>query len=123
MIEDEDNSVEYESIREEWRDDALCAQTIKSKPYMLGAWDGPNEDKVSHPYSDQAAKVCVSGCPVRDICLQRALDNPKAQGIRGGYEFDGGRLPVAKAREIRDTTNAVIGEHQSLGRPKKAAEA
>jgi hypothetical protein len=112
---------EYESLFEPWRDKAKCFKVSSEKPYMMGAWDGPNEDKISHPYSEAAAEICLT-CPVRLLCLQGALSNPRAQGIRGGYTFDKGRLPVAQAREIRDTLGLTIGEHQSLGRPKKRNE-
>lgn len=102
----------------EWRDDSRCEDIIQKKPYMRGAWDGPNEDGVSHPYYEQAEKECLK-CPARLFCLQDALLDPEAQGIRGGYTFDGGRLPVAKAREIRDTTDLKLGAHQKTGRAKQ----
>ncbi len=100
-----------------WRTQSLCAATIKDQPFMQGAWDSPNEDGDRHPFFEEAKKLCLS-CPVRNACLQDALDDTEADGTRGGYEFDNGRLPVAKAREIRDTTDLVLGEHQSTGRPK-----
>lgn len=84
---------------------------------MQGAWDSPNEDGDHHPFAEDAKKICLE-CPVRLLCLQDALDDTEADGIRGGYEFDYGRLPVAKAREIRNTLGLTIGEHQSTGRPK-----
>jgi hypothetical protein len=100
-----------------WRDKAACAAAIKETPSLLGAWDGRDTEEDPHPFAENAKKICL-GCKVRNMCLQDALNDEEAQGIRGGYDFDAGKLPVAVAREIRDTMGLVIGEHQSTGRPK-----
>lgn len=34
--------------------------------------------------SQEAKKVCASGCPLRDFCLQYALENGEEYGIWGG---------------------------------------
>lgn len=34
--------------------------------------------------SQEAKKVCASGCPIRDFCLQFALENREEFGIWGG---------------------------------------
>jgi hypothetical protein len=115
----DDDEVDTEPLDADWRDESACGFETKNSPFMAGAWDGPNEDGVSHPYAEQATEICIKRCPVRDICLQSALNNPKAQGIRGGYVFDNGRLPVAVAREIRDTMDLVPGPHQSLGKASR----
>lgn len=110
----------HDSVHAEWRDEARCKVEIDNYPDLLGAWDGPNEDGVSHPLAEIAAEICVKKCAVREQCLRAALSNPEAQGTRGGYTFDGGKVPVAIAREIRDTMDLQPGAHQSVGRPKKA---
>lgn len=102
-----------EDIQEAWRDEAACEAAIKEKPYLAGAWIA--ED---HPYRDDARKICL-GCKVRIECLMGALQNEEAEGMRGGYWFDAGKLPVAVAREIRDTMDLEISPWQSTGRPKK----
>lgn len=102
-----------EDLYAPWRDDAACDAITQAKPYMGTAWV-----KEDHPYSEDAKRICL-GCDVRLKCLQAALDNPEADGLRGGYWFENGRLPVAVAREIRDTLPVVISSRQSLGRPKK----
>ena len=101
-----------------WRDEAECALVVEIKPYMQGAWDGPNEEDIRHPYSDQAQEICQTECAMRLMCLKTALTNPEAQGLRGGYEFDGGTVPVADAREIVQEHNLQISSYQSLGRPR-----
>lgn len=101
-----------------WRDDALCAAIPEKEPALIGAWDGPNEDGDSSPFSAYAQSVCISQCTVRLACLASALRNPEAQGLRGGYIFDGGTVPVAKAREIRDTLGMKLPPWQSAGRAK-----
>lgn len=102
-----------------WRDDAPCASLPEQNEILIGAWDGPNEDGDQSPFTDYAVSVCVSQCKVRIECLASALRNPEAQGIRGGYIFDGGTVPVAKAREIRDTLGLKLPPWQSAGRAKQ----
>lgn len=101
------------SDQEVWEDSSLCAIEAKKDEVLAAAWI--QED---HPLQAYAKKVCLR-CPVRLICIQDALEDEEAQGVRGGYEFDAGTLPVAVAREIRDTLGLKIGAHQSTGRPKK----
>jgi hypothetical protein len=96
-----------------WRDDAACEKARFENPLLDVAWI----DEESQ-FKKEATKICLS-CKVRLVCLQDALDDPEAQGIRGGYEFDGGKLPVAQAREIRDTLDLRIGSHQSTGKGVK----
>lgn len=57
---------------EEWRDEALCAQTDPDL-FVIDKGDS----------SAQARKVCAE-CPVADFCLQWALDNNEQYGIYGG---------------------------------------
>lgn len=100
-----------------WRDDAACAD-LDEDSVLQGAWDGPNEVGDEHPLAHEAKKICERQCPVREKCIASALADPEAQGIRGGYTFDAGTVPVAKAREIRDTFNLTLPPWQSSGRPR-----
>lgn len=79
---------------------------------MASAWIQEDHDLI-----EDAKRFCKTRCKVRDLCLQDALLDEEAEGIRGGFWFDSGRLPVADARKIRDE-GFIIGEHQSTGRPK-----
>ena len=96
-----------------WRDKARCFTLAQENDFLETAW--VDEE---HPFQEMAKKVCL-GCPVRNMCLQDALEDEEAEGIRGGYLFESGRIPVAIAREIRDTMGLKIGPHQSTGRPKR----
>lgn len=100
------------TLQEEWRDESECYWRAKKDAFLESAW--VDEE---HPLKSAAKQICLS-CPVRLLCLQDALDDEEAQGIRGGYEFDGGTVPVAVAREIRDTLGLRIRAHQSTGRAK-----
>lgn len=110
------------NLGDTWRNSSACSTEVEKKPYMAGAWDGPNEDGERHAYEEDAKRTCLS-CKVRVNCLQNALSDEEAQGVRGGYEFDGGNVPVAVAREIRDTMDLKIYPHQSTGRPKSGSNA
>lgn len=101
-----------------WRDEAKCVTSIKKDPTLASAWIQEN-----HVAQDEAVEICEA-CPVIWACVQNALLDEEANGLRGGYWFDEGKLPVAKAREIRDRFPGIkFGEWQSMGRPKKAKSA
>lgn len=104
---------------EPWRRKAECADKSVKVPPMMGAWDGPNEDGERHPMHYAAREICLTGCPVQLECLKDAVQDPEAQGLRGGYEFDGGKVPVGVAREIALTHGITFSEWQSMGRPKR----
>lgn len=58
--------------RQDWHDNALCAQTDPDMFYPdKGQGPGP------------AREVCMA-CHVRPSCLEHALDNGESQGIWGG---------------------------------------
>jgi WhiB family redox-sensing transcriptional regulator len=59
-----------------WIEDALCAQVDPDTWYPQ---PNTNEAKV-------AKKVCMT-CPVRQECLQYALDNDEVWGIWGGTSY------------------------------------
>jgi hypothetical protein len=64
---------DYALHRDEWKDRALCAQADPEEwfPEKGGS-------------TRQAKKVC-GRCPVRQECLDEALENHDFHGIRGGY--------------------------------------
>lgn len=69
--------------RPEWMDDGNCAKPVfKTVDFFLeGRWP-----KGSRPYikaRDRAKAVCRS-CPVRETCLQYALEEGIRDGIWGG---------------------------------------
>jgi hypothetical protein len=96
-----------------WESKAACRKKIIEQPFLEAAW----VDELG-PFKGAAKKVCLS-CPVREICLQDALDDPEAEGMRGGYWFEAGKIPVGEAREVQETMGLKIGPHQSTGRAKK----
>lgn len=63
------------SYEEAWRDDASCAQV---------GGDGwfPENGNVSTKITDMCHE-----CPVREACLQYALDNHEVFGIWGGLNY------------------------------------
>lgn len=55
-----------------WRDSGLCQQT---DPEIFFPETG---------VSNRQAKLVCSGCPVREQCLQHALDHREIHGVWGG---------------------------------------
>jgi Transcription factor WhiB len=74
--------------------DDLCRAAIAKDDTLDTAWIDE-----THPYQDEAIEICLE-CPVRLLCLQNALEDEEAEGIRGGFWFDSGTVPVADARHI-----------------------
>lgn len=61
-------------MSEDWRDEAICAQ-------MDGDFWFPNDG--DWHTAQRAIEVCNT-CPVRENCLQYALDAGEREGIYGG---------------------------------------
>lgn len=58
-----------------WRDDAACLGQFTDMWFPeRGQWTGANQ---------WAQRMCLE-CPVRDLCLQAALEEPEQIGLRGG---------------------------------------
>lgn len=73
--------------REEWMDDALCAQT---DPELFFPDKGG---------STREAKDICRACPVVDQCLTWALEHPQRYGIWGGTsERDRRKITTARAK-------------------------
>lgn len=66
---------------------ALCAETDPEAFF-------PEKGESSH----EAKRVCASGCPIRDFCLEFALSNKEEYGIWGGMSA------VERKRLIQRTT-------------------
>lgn len=62
--------------RADWMTDAAC------KGYPTDWWFPP------HGARPTKAKTICAGCPVRDECLQHALDTDERKGIWGGVSID-----------------------------------
>lgn len=86
-----------------WMDEAKCLQVATQEPTMETAWD--NVDKGDHyepdPNEELARRICVSACPVRDLCFRDAIEDPEAEGIRGGYRFHMGRVSSRDSMKIQ----------------------
>lgn len=63
----------------DWHDDAECA-----KPENLDKLDNFFANKPAQQW--EAKKIC-GACPVREQCLQWALDNKQVWGIWGGLDY------------------------------------
>lgn len=87
-----------------WRDSALCAET----PYNEYDWFPYPGDK---PGLSMAKQVC-SACPVRQACLEDALEVEGGRtstdrfGVRGGLSPAGRRKVYERRREIALQTQA-----------------
>jgi len=61
----------------DWREQAACRHENPELFFPIGT-SGPALDQI-----DEAKAVCAR-CPVREICLQVALDHGEDEGIWGG---------------------------------------
>lgn len=87
-----------------WQGKAACAQ------YRPSRWDTDEPDP-------QALAIC-DACPVKDTCLQDALDRNETHGVRGGLTPNqrdalkrGRALPKAGPRRCRDCGNVFSPPH------------
>lgn len=82
------------NVKADWRGRAACKNL---PPEVAEAYI--NEKS---PGADEAKKKCAM-CLVRKDCLTEAVEDPDAQGMRGGFFFDGGRVTLDDAPTIRKT--------------------
>lgn len=75
----------------DWRDRAKCVDVIFEEEHMSPAWISADS-----LYSERARVICAE-CPVRMACLYDALSDSRAEGMRGGFFFDSGRLAPDEA--------------------------
>lgn len=88
-----ENAAVQSRLQAEWRERAAC-DTQEADPMLLAAWVEPNSF-----FLDRCRVICET-CPVRMECLEDALSDNKAEGIRGGFFFDGGTLSSEEARAM-----------------------
>nr|WP_306418029.1 WhiB family transcriptional regulator [Mycolicibacterium fortuitum] len=62
--------------RESWQAKGACRKCKTPDDWF--------PDKEAPPWKTIDARALCVGCPVRDQCLQYAMDNPREQGIWGG---------------------------------------
>lgn len=63
----------------EWMKDGLCA----SSTVEPDTWFGEPGEPDYHQKAKVAKRIC-SACPIKDLCLQYAIDNNERFGIWGG---------------------------------------
>ncbi len=94
---------------EDWHEDGLCYDIAEAKPELRSAWIKEPRDftSVKDIENYNIARSVCDDCPMQRLCFTEALHQVNdegersAQGIRGGYEFDEGRLLKADLIEAR----------------------
>ncbi len=81
-----------DALEEDWRDQALCAQTDAESFF-------PEKGG-----SSRAAKKICQSCDVREQCLQAALDNDERFGIWGGLSERERRGLKHRSLELTEAT-------------------
>ena len=93
----------------EWHRDAACAEVTMAEPEMGSAWIDRE-----HEQAARAKEICAT-CPVRRLCLQDALEDIHAQGVRAGVDWDGGQVDRDGAKEIRQKFRILVPERRIYG--------
>ena len=96
-------------IRAEWMTDAACRG--KDPNWWHPAKGGNNNNT-------NTAKAICDGCPVRQQCLQYALDNNEHRGIWGGVSIEVYRRNNPN-RTVAQTVNVRYGGGQHGERPQR----
>lgn len=91
---------------EEWMKRASCARAIKSGYSNIIDFSTDIDELDEDDYA--TAKSVCSHCPVRSICLSRAVEDPDAFGLRGGYFFDMGHVSESDSKEIFEATGVEV---------------
>lgn len=87
----------------DWMVEALCAQT---DPEVFFPEKGGGTGRVTN-----LAKTICAGCPVRQQCLDYALDHDIDYGIWGGLSAQR-RRPLQRARRATSTVRTCVNGHQ-----------
>lgn len=87
----------------DWMVEALCAQT-DPEVFFPEKGSGTSTDI-------KLAKTICAGCPVRQQCLDYALDNDIEYGIWGGLSAQR-RRPLQRARRATSTVRTCVNGHQ-----------
>lgn len=92
-------------MKENWKTAAECVRVTTDLPEMRTAWDnidhGEEFGYLPDPLEDLAKEICIKECPVREICLRKAAQEVKSDGIRGGFRFHMGGVEHRDATKIR----------------------
>jgi hypothetical protein len=83
-------------VNEKWRDKAECNDEIDRAPVLINVWRSPQEST-----DDYAQEICETVCKVREECLVDAVTDPYAEGLRGGFKFDTGKVDQRDVNKIR----------------------
>lgn len=83
----------------DWSRRAACLE-LDPELFFPISHQGPGQDQV-----ERAKSVC-RGCPVREPCLQYAIDSRQTHGIWGGTDPDQRRTLIAGAVPRRETVPA-----------------
>lgn len=78
----------YLDPRPDWWDSAAC---LGANPDLFFAHDGGHEART--------AKAICAACPVRAECLDDAIDNREAFGVRGGMSPKERRVEARRRRQ------------------------
>ena len=82
----------------EWQEDAACREY--DNILFFGAEDG--ESELERQTREAHAKTICNGCPVRQPCLEFAMETNQKYGIWGGYtDKERGSLKRRRARARR----------------------
>lgn len=83
------------NLKAKWREDALCEKVIQEKPEMGTAWVNENDKE----FTEDARTICGL-CKVETQCLNDALADGGAYGMRAGFFFDNGAVTKKDQRTL-----------------------
>ena len=88
-----------------WDAEASCKAIVAQEPEMATAWDnvdtGVGSVYVPDTLAPIAERICKEVCPIKDICLQKALADEEAEGIRAGFRFHMGKVSSRDAYTLK----------------------
>lgn len=82
-----------EPLELEWQERGLCRG--EDATFFFGPDKERPKDRMRR---EAVAKRICAGCPVRQACLQHALDVPEAYGVWGGMSEDERREQLSRRR-------------------------
>lgn len=103
------------SPKEGWRAAGACHKATERRATLAAAWIVDVDGEVS----EEARRICVEECIVRNQCLFAALADPHATGIYAGYRFINGSVTPGDNKKL----NADYGIRGRSAHQKKKQEA
>lgn len=96
----------------EWRSQGTCATPENRKLYFEDhdIWFSPDLDDPEYDEEQverdqkKALSLCLTDCPVRDLCLRGALEDQRIHGTRGGLTEEQTRVTLSvddSGKEVR----------------------